>query len=123
MHSLRAKSGSTDLNGTLTCRRHADTYQGEDQAQTSATGHTGSDGSSLLARMSRYGKVISLFGENLAWGSSYAKDMTIQLIIDDIVPSRGHSSTPSTLDIASSVLTLWIVAIKSLKLHTVRISP
>ena len=67
------------------CRDH-----GEDQAPTGATGHTGSDGSSPLVRMSRYGNVMSPSGENLAWGSSDAKDAIIQLIIDDGVPNRGH---------------------------------
>lgn len=63
---------------------------GEDQATSGATGHTGSDGSSPFTRMERYATITYPAGENLAYGSSDAKDAIIQLIIDDGVSNRGH---------------------------------
>ena len=45
------------------CRDHV-----EDQGPASATGHTGSDGSSPSTRMARYANVITPSGENLAYG-------------------------------------------------------
>lgn len=69
------------------CRDHV-----EDQGPASATGHTGSDGSSPSTRMARYGNVITPSGENLAYGPIDALDAVVQLIIDDGVPGRGHRS-------------------------------
>ena len=69
------------------CRDHV-----EDQGPLSATGHTGSDGSSPTTRMTRYANVISPSGENLAYGPIDAQDAILQLIIDDGVANRGHRS-------------------------------
>lgn len=67
------------------CRDH-----NEDQAPNGDTGHYGSDGSDPFERINRYGRLVGLSGENLAWGSVDAKDAIIQLIIDDGVSNRGH---------------------------------
>lgn len=54
-------------------------------------GHKGSDGSQPFDRAQRYFDSISLYGENIAYGSSkIAIDVLTQLIIDDGVPDRGH---------------------------------
>ncbi len=61
-----------------------------DQGKTGGTGHAGSDGSSPPTRMSRHGKWLRTAGENCAYGPEDARQIVIQLIVDDGVPSRGH---------------------------------
>ena len=63
-----------------------------DQGRSGGTGHSGSDGSSPPARMSRHGKWLKTAGENCAYGAGTARQIVIQLIVDDGVPSRGHRS-------------------------------
>ncbi len=62
----------------------------EDQARTGATGHTGSDGSSVSARLNRYGKWTASAGENIGYGPNDAGRIVASLLIDDGVSSRGH---------------------------------
>lgn len=61
-----------------------------DQGPSGSTGHTGSDGSSMGQRMSRYGQWQSTAAENIDYGSENARDVLVSLIVDDGVPSRGH---------------------------------
>jgi uncharacterized protein YkwD len=64
--------------------------QVKDQATTGAVGHTGSDGSSSIDRISRYGKWDITAGENIDYGNADARKIVIDLVVDDSVASRGH---------------------------------
>lgn len=61
-----------------------------DLARTGSVSHQGSDGSWPDGRLARYGTVIGTSGENLQFGAATARDVVINLVIDDGVPSRGH---------------------------------
>ncbi len=70
---------------TLAARDHAG-----DQSRTGQTGHNGSDGSTMSQRIGRYGSWEKIAGENISYGGKTARDVIIQLIVDDGVSSRGH---------------------------------
>jgi uncharacterized protein YkwD len=61
-----------------------------DQSKTGRTGHDGSDGSNPFKRMERYGGGYSTAGENCAYGPNTGRDIVVQFLVDDGVPSRGH---------------------------------
>ncbi|WP_243287903.1 CAP domain-containing protein [Geothrix terrae] len=52
--------------------------------------HTGSDGSRLRDRLNRLGRWQGLIAENISAGEDEARQVVIQLLIDDGVASRGH---------------------------------
>jgi uncharacterized protein YkwD len=60
-----------------------------DQAR-GATGHTGSDGSTMGVRMNRYGRWTGRLTESISYGPATAHDVVAELLIDDAVPDRGH---------------------------------
>ncbi|MDR3341879.1 MAG: CAP domain-containing protein [Treponema sp.] len=61
-----------------------------DTRKTGRVGHTGSDGSTMGGRLNRYGKWAGSAGENISYGNDKARDIVVQLLIDDGVSSRGH---------------------------------
>lgn len=61
-----------------------------DHSKTGATGHTGSDKSTLINRIGRYGKWSISVGENIDYGNKDARRIVASMLIDDGVTSRGH---------------------------------
>jgi len=61
-----------------------------DQGPSGSTGHRGNDGSRMSERVNRYGRWSGKIGENISYGRSDARDVVIQLIVDDGIRSRGH---------------------------------
>ncbi len=61
-----------------------------DQGPSGGLGHDGKDGSRMCDRANRYGKWSGKVGENISYGRSDARDVVIQLIVDDGIRSRGH---------------------------------
>ena len=62
----------------------------KEQESTGTIGHQGRDGSQPGDRVNRYGRWQGTISENIAFGMDSARSMTVALIIDDGVPSRGH---------------------------------
>ena len=53
--------------------------------------HDSSDGKSgVKERLRKYGNVVSCYGENLSFHCEEAREVMIQLIVDDGVQNRGH---------------------------------
>jgi uncharacterized protein YkwD len=69
----------------LAARRHA-----QDLGPRGALDHVGSDGSKLSDRLNRLGTWHGLVAENISTGEPEARDVVIQLLVDDGVPGRGH---------------------------------
>ncbi len=61
-----------------------------DQGPVGGFEHRGTDGSSPAGRSNRYGRWGGAMAENIAYGENPARDVVIQLIIDDGVGDRGH---------------------------------
>jgi uncharacterized protein YkwD len=64
--------------------------QARDQEASGKTGHTGSDGSSTILRINRYGKWERATGENIDYGNADARRIIASFLVDDGVASRGH---------------------------------
>jgi len=65
--------------------------QVNDQSRTGYVGHTGSDGSSVESRVSRYAWWRTSLSENIDYSPAVHGSWVIQsLLIDDGVPDRGH---------------------------------
>jgi len=62
----------------------------EEQGRSGAIGHTGRQSHGMRERIERHGQWESRIGENIGYGPEDARDMVMQLIIDDGVPDRGH---------------------------------
>jgi len=61
-----------------------------DQGPVGGFEHRGTDGSSPAGRSNRYGRWGGAMAENIAYGDNPAREVVIQLIIDDGVGDRGH---------------------------------
>ncbi len=70
---------------SLAAKSHAD-----DIGPAGITGHTGSNGSTMKQRIDAQGRWKKTIGENISFGLADARDIVVQLIIDDGVPGRGH---------------------------------
>jgi uncharacterized protein YkwD len=57
----------------------------KEQGESGAIGH-----GSMRERIDRHGKWNRQIGENIGYGPTEARNMVMQLIIDDGVPDRGH---------------------------------
>lgn len=68
----------------LTARDHV-----ADQGPTGFVGHYGSDGRDFTARIARRGG-DPYGGENVSYGYDTAREVVIQLLVDDNVHDRGH---------------------------------
>jgi uncharacterized protein YkwD len=68
-----------------------------DQGKSGGAGHTGSDGSKPSKRIARYGKATKTH-ENISYGPYFmhknpARELILDLLIDDGVADRGHRKT------------------------------
>lgn len=70
---------------SLASREHVKT-----QGPTGLKGHEGPDGSTPEQRISRFGTWGIAYGENVEYGNFEARQIIMQLIIDDGVPNRSH---------------------------------
>ena len=61
-----------------------------DEGPTGVVGHKGTDGSNSFQRISRHGKSKALSGEVIDYGWDTARDIVVDLLIDDGIANRGH---------------------------------
>lgn len=64
--------------------------QSFDQSKSGDVSHQGKDGSFSWDRVGRYGQWKTPVSENIAYDGGTAREIVINLIIDDGIPSRGH---------------------------------
>jgi len=62
----------------------------KEQGESGAVGHGGTQNDGMRERIDRHGKWNRQIGENIGYGPTEARNMVMQLIIDDGVPDRGH---------------------------------
>lgn len=62
----------------------------DEQGRSGATGHNGRKSHGMRERIERHGEWQGQIGENIGYGPEGARNMVIQLIVDDGVPGRGH---------------------------------
>lgn len=62
----------------------------KEQGESGAIGHGGVQSPGMRERIDRHGKWNRQIGENIGYGPKEARDMVMQLIVDDGVPDRGH---------------------------------
>jgi uncharacterized protein YkwD len=62
----------------------------KEQGESGVIGHSGVQGPGMRERIGRHGKWNRQSGESIGYGPKEARDMVIQMIVDDGVPDRGH---------------------------------
>ncbi len=62
----------------------------KDLGVSGSTGHKGSDGSLIDQRVNRYGAWANAIGENISYTDETAREVVLNMIIDDGSPNRGH---------------------------------
>jgi uncharacterized protein YkwD len=62
----------------------------DEQGRSGNTGHTGRQSGGMRERIERHGKWERQIAENIGYGPKNARNMVMQLVIDDGVPGRGH---------------------------------
>jgi len=62
----------------------------EEQGRSGATGHVGRQSRGMKQRIERHGRWERQIAENIGYGPKSAREMVMQLIIDDGVKGRGH---------------------------------
>ena len=62
----------------------------KDQGPIGGLEHRGTDGSDPARRAARRGRWVTAMAENIAFGENPARQVVIQLLVDDGVPDRGH---------------------------------
>jgi uncharacterized protein YkwD len=62
----------------------------KEQGESGAIGHGGVQGPGMRERINRHGKWNRQIGENIGYGPKGARNMVMQLIVDDGVADRGH---------------------------------
>ena len=62
----------------------------KDQGPIGGLEHRGTDGSNPARRADRRGRWVTAMAENIAFGDNPARQVVIQLLVDDGVPDRGH---------------------------------
>ena len=87
--ALRAARPAPPLQWSAGLARAASDHV-RDQGPIGGTEHSGTDGSDPARRMERYGQWRGAVAENIAYGENPARDVVLQLVIDDGVPGRGH---------------------------------
>jgi uncharacterized protein YkwD len=87
--ALRAARPSAPLRWSAGLARAAGDHV-RDQGPIGGTEHRGTDGSDPARRMERYGQWRGGVAENIAYGENAARDVVLQLLVDDGVPNRGH---------------------------------
>ena len=86
--ALMAQAPTAALGHNAALDRAADDHV-RDQGPAGHVGHAGTDGSTPTERGRRRGASAGV-GENIAYGGGSAREVVIQLLVDDGVPSRGH---------------------------------
>lgn len=64
-----------------------------DQGPVGGTQHRGTDGSRPAQRANRHGEWRGAVAEAIAYGENPAREVVLQLLVDDGVPDRGHRTT------------------------------
>lgn len=90
LQSTHAHLGSLTLSSGLS-RAAADHVL--DNGRLGLVGHTSADGTDFSKRIARYGAWSGDIGEAITYGAHQAREVVVDLLIDDGVASRGHRKT------------------------------